>query len=124
MTCSPTISSRDKLKLEGLEVVGNDTARHAEGGVTRYAFRYVLTTTASIRGAEDCAVHRALLRRTGGPEARRHTAGRVGAGTGQRSSRFRSLLPDDQTTYPARDERPATERVRRDSACCSRSASA
>ena len=36
--------SRDKLRLEGLEVVGNDTARHAEGDVTRYEFRYVLTT--------------------------------------------------------------------------------
>lgn len=37
--------SRDKLKLEGLEVVGGDTDRRsAPNGATVYEFRYVLTT--------------------------------------------------------------------------------
>ncbi|HEX9366587.1 MAG TPA: hypothetical protein VF921_08165 [Vicinamibacterales bacterium] len=36
--------SREKLKLDGLDVAGSDTARRVEGGVIRYELRYVLTT--------------------------------------------------------------------------------
>jgi hypothetical protein len=103
--------SRDKLKLEGLDVVGTDTARQADGDVTRYQFRYVLTTyhvgVPVLKIAPFTAryyVKRAGQRLDDAPPAGAvQVPGAVIA--------FRSLLPDDQPTYPARDSRPAVARA-------------
>ena len=106
-------SSRDKLKLEGLEVVGTDTARRAEGDVTRYEFRYLLTTyrvdTPVLRIAPFNA--RYYVRRAGQKLDDAPPAGSVQVPGAVIA--FRSLLPDDQASYPARDARPAAERAGR-----------
>jgi len=105
--------SRDKLKLEGLEVVGTDTARQADGDVTRYQFRYMLTTyrvdTPVLRIAPFNA--RYYVRRAGQKLDDAPPAGSVQVPGAVIA--FRSLLPDDQVTYPARDARPAAERLAR-----------
>jgi hypothetical protein len=105
--------SRDKLKLEGLDVVGTDTARQAEGDVTRYQFRYVLTTyrvdTPALKiGALNA---RYYVKRAGQRLEEAPPAGTVQVPGSVIA--FRSLLPDDQPTYGARDARPAAERASR-----------
>jgi len=105
--------ARDKLKLDGLEVIGSDVVRHAEGDVTRYEFRYVLTTyrvdVPVLKVAPFSA--RYYVKRTGQRLDDAPPAGSVqvpGAVVA-----FRSLLPDDQPTYTARDDRPAAPRAQR-----------
>jgi len=94
---------RDKLKLTGLEVVGTETRRRDEAGVTRYGFDYVLTTyridipTLSIGSFQV----RYYLARAG---QRPEEAAPAGAVTVPAATiAFRSLLPDDQAIYDVRD---------------------
>ena len=102
--------SREKLKLDGLDVAGSDTARRVEGGVIRYELRYVLTTyrvEAPIRTIAPLRI-RYYVTRAGQRSEDSAPAGTVevpGA-----TVAFRSLLPDDQPSYQARDGRPAAER--------------
>jgi hypothetical protein len=105
--------SRDKLKLEGLEVIGTETERKADGDVTRYEFHYVLTTYRVDNPVLKIAPlsARYYVRRAGQRLEEAPPAGTVqvpGAVIG-----FRSLLPDDQPSYPPRDARPAEARASR-----------
>ena len=101
--------SREKLKLGGLDVVGSDNGRQADADAIRYAFHYVLTTyrvdvpTLTIAPLPV----RYYVTRTG------HSGDSAPAGTVQvpaATVAFRSLLPDDQPSYQARDSRPVAAR--------------
>lgn len=118
ITCRPGVDilvddlSRDKLKLTGLEVIGGDTARQTgTGDVIRYEFRYVLTTyrvdvpTLTIAPLPV----RYYARREGDRPADAAPAGIVQVPGG--AIAFRSLLPDDQPSYPVRDSRPVPPRL-------------
>ena len=103
--------SRDKLKLDGLEVVTSDSDRRtsADGGTT-YTFRYVLTTyrtdapTLTIR---PLAVRYAVRR----PGQRLEDA--VPAGEVQVAGAtiaLRSALPDEETVTGIRSDKPPHSR--------------
>ncbi len=100
----------EKLQLRGLEVVGSDNQRRAEGGVIRYQFRYVLTTyrvdlpTLSI-AALPVRYYVARPGQRGADTAPAGTA--LAEGT---TVAFRSLLPDGQLSYPPRDGRAPAAR--------------
>jgi hypothetical protein len=106
--------SREKLSLEGLEVVNTDTVRRTGGDdVIRYEFHYVLTTFRVDVPALKI-----------GPMTVRYYVSRAGqrpdetapAGTLQVPAQivaFRSLLPDDQPSYDIRHSRPAGPRLLR-----------
>jgi hypothetical protein len=103
--------SRDKLKLEGLEIVSSDSTRDAgQDEIIRHEFRYLLTTY-----RVDVATPRI------GPMSVRYYVKRPGqrledsapAGAVQvpaATVAFRSLLPDDQPSYDVRDSQPAAAR--------------
>ena len=100
--------SRDRLALEGLDIVGSDVAREAgPGETTIYRFRYYATTY-----RVDVPVLKIA------PPAVRYyvkRAGQRGAPAGEvrvpgLSIPFRSLLPDDSDEAGLRDDRPATAR--------------
>jgi hypothetical protein len=102
--------AREKLTLGGLEAIGSDLTRQADGDVTQYEFHYQLTT------------YRVdLPTLTIAPLAVRYFVARPGqrpedtppAGTLQvpgTSVALRSLLPDDQPYYEPRDGRPVPAR--------------
>jgi hypothetical protein len=106
--------SRDKLKLEGLEVVDADTTRRtsADGG-TAYSFRYVLTTYRVDAVALTIAplrVRYAIVRsgqrlETAAPAGEAQVPGATIA--------FRSALPDDQNLTGTRSDKPAPVRPAR-----------
>src|SRR5262245_31871638 len=106
--------SRDKLKLEGLEVVDADTNRRgaADGG-TAYSFRYVLTTYRIDAAALTIAplrVRYAIVRagqrlETAAPAGEVQVPGATVA--------FRSVLPDEPDSSGIRsDRRPPTRPMR------------
>lgn len=98
--------SRDKLKLDGLEVIAADSDRRTSpDGGTIYAFRYVLTTyrtDAPILTIRPLAVRYAVRR----PGQRLDDA--VPAGEVQvpgATIAFRSALPDDETVTGIRSDK-------------------
>jgi len=103
--------SRDKLKLDGLDMIGSETERvSGSDDSTRYVFRYTLTTHRVDLPAlkvEPLSV-RYYVKRPGqrlddaAPAGTVQVPGAVVA--------FRSLLPDDQPSYEVRDDRPAAAR--------------
>jgi hypothetical protein len=104
--------SRDKLKLEGLEVIGTDTSRQSLSDDTaRYRFTYELTTYRVDMPALSVApltvryyVHRSGQRLEDSPPAGDvQVPGAVIA--------FRSVLPDDQPSYGIRDARDPQKRA-------------
>lgn len=114
ITCAPGIDvldddlSRDKLKLDGLEVAGTDTGRDAgPGGTTIRTFRYHLTTYKVDQRALKIGDISARYYRVrpgqglegGAPIGEARVPGTVVA--------FRSMLPEDQDTYPLRDDKPS-----------------
>jgi hypothetical protein len=102
---------RDKLKVDGFDIIGGDTVRHADGDeVTHYEFRYVLTTYRTDVPTLTIAplTVRYYIKRGGQRPDDAAPAGSVtvpGAAVA-----FRSLLPDDQVAYPIRDGWPAAVR--------------
>lgn len=117
LKCQPGVDiladdlSPDKLKLDGFEVLGNDTDRNVgPGDTTTYRFRYYLTTynvdpTTLKIGAMDV---RYYIKRPGQRIEDSTQAGEVELPA--LSATVRSLLPDDQKTYSVRDARPAAVR--------------
>ena len=103
--------ARDKLKLDGLDIVSTETERNAEAdAATRYDFRYVLTTYRVDVPALKIAPFqvRYYIKRAGERVDDAAPAGAVqvpGA-----SIAFRSVLPDDQGAADVRDTRVAAER--------------
>ena len=103
--------ARDKLKLEGLDIVSTETERHAEADdVTRYEFRFVLAAyrvdVPTLKIAPFSV--RYYIKRAGQRVEDAAPAGAVqvpGA-----SMAFRSVLPDDQSAAEVRDTRGAAER--------------
>jgi hypothetical protein len=106
--------SREKLSLEGLEVVSTDTVRRTGGDdVTRYEFQYVLTTyrvdVPSLKVGPLTV--RYYVSRAGQRPDETAPAGTVQVPAGVVA--FRSLLPDDQPSYDIRNSRPADPRLLR-----------
>jgi len=105
--------AKDKLKLDGLEVVATETSRHSvSDSVTRYAFTYELTTYRVDRPEVSVAplTVRYYIRRPGQRLDDAPPAGDVvvpGAVIA-----FRSVLPDDQPAYSIRDVRETGQRPR------------
>jgi hypothetical protein len=106
--------SRDKLRLEGLDIIAADSARTAESDdVTRYRFHYLLTTSRVDLPSLTIAplTVRYYLRRAGQRLEDTAPAGDVqvpGTAIG-----FRSVLPDDPATSALRDGRAPAPRLRR-----------
>ena len=113
LTCQPGVDiladdlTPDKLRLDGLKVVGNDTDRQVEpGGLTKYRFRYYLTTysvevpTVTI-GTLDV---RYYVQRPGQRLEDAAPAGEVEVPAA--AVAVRSALPDNQKSYAIRDARP------------------
>jgi hypothetical protein len=117
ITCGPGVDvldddlSRDKLKVEGLEVTGTETTRDAGAGDTTVRrFRYHLTTyRVDQRALKIGEMSVRYYRRRPGqgvegaaPAGEAPVPGVIVA--------FRSALPEDQDTYPLRDRRAAALR--------------
>ena len=112
--------SRDKLRVEGLEVIGGDTSVEREGfsraeqaGTTIYRFRYVLTTYRIDAPALTIAplTVRYAVKRAGQRLEDAAPAGEVqvpGA-----TIAFRSVLPDDETLAGIRSDKPPHARPMR-----------
>lgn len=117
LKCQPGVDiladdlSPDKLKLDGFEVLGNDTDRNVgPGDATTYRFRYYLTTysvdaTTLKIGAMGV---RYYVKRPGQRIEDSTEAGEVQLPA--LVAAVRSLLADDQKTYSVRDARPAAVR--------------
>ena len=103
--------SRDRLALEGLDIVGSDVAREAgPGETTIYRFRYYATTyrvDVPVLKIAPPAV-RYYVKRAGQRPDGAAPAGEVRVPG--LSIPFRSLLPDDGDEAGLRDDRPATAR--------------
>ena len=92
ITCKPNVDvldddlAREKLKLDGLEIVGTETsAATAPDGTTTHRYRYTLTTYhLDTPTLTDRAADRALLRQATGPAAAGRLAGRRSGGAGRR----------------------------------------
>jgi hypothetical protein len=119
IVCAPGIDvldddlSRDKLNLDGLEVTGTEASRDpGPGGTTIRRFRYHLTSYHVDQRALKIAPlsFRYYHTRpgqgidTGTPAGDAEVPGAVVA--------FRSMLPEDQETYPLRDGRTSATRPR------------
>jgi hypothetical protein len=103
--------AKDKLKLEGLEVIGTDTTRQAlTDGVTVYRFGYDLTTYHVDLPALSVAplTVRYYVRRSGQRLEDAPPAGEVQVPGAVIA--FRSVLPDDQPAYSIRDARSTEKR--------------
>jgi len=106
--------SRDRLKLDGLEILENDTDRRTiSGDDTAYTFRYVLTTYRTDMPTLTIAplAVRYAVRRAGEPLVETPPAGEVqvpGAAIA-----LRSALPDDAEVSGIRSDRPPHQRPRR-----------
>ena len=105
--------SRDKLQLEGLELVASDSERRSEpDGTTILRFRYVLTTyrvdLSSLRIAP--LTIRYVVRRAGQPIEGAPPAGDMQAAGATLA--FRSVLADGESTG-IRADRPPEQRPRR-----------
>ena len=104
--------TRDKLPLNGLEIVGADTHRRQDDGLTSYRFDYVVTTYRTDLPAAGVGSFRVryYLARAGqrAEEAEAAPAGAIVVPAV--TIPFRSLLPDDQTTSEVRDSRPVPPR--------------
>lgn len=102
---------RDKLKLEGLEVVDSSTDREsaADGG-TRYRFRYVLTTYRTDTQTLSIAPLRVryAVRRAGQRLEDAAPAGDVEAPGATLA--LRSVLPEDPGTAAIRSDKPPPPR--------------
>jgi hypothetical protein len=117
LTCQPGVDiladdlTPDKLKLDGLKIIGNDTNRSVTpGNVTTYRFRYYLATysvdaTTLTIGALDV---RYYVQRAGQRLEDTAPAGDVEVPAA--AVAVRSLLPDNQKSYAIRDARPAAAR--------------
>jgi hypothetical protein len=103
--------SRDRLALEGFDIVGSDVAREAgPGETTIYRFRYYATTyrvDVPVLKIAPPAVRYYVMRAGQRPEGAA-PAGEVRVPG--LSIPFRSLLPDDAGEAGLRDDRPATAR--------------
>jgi hypothetical protein len=119
ITCAPGVDvldddlSRDRLKVEGLEVTGTETTRDAgAGGTTVRRFRYHLTTyRVDQRALKIDGMSVRYYRKRPGQGLESATP----AGEAQVPDAivaFRSVLPDDQETYLLRDRRAAAVRPR------------
>jgi hypothetical protein len=120
MTCARGVDvladdlSRDKLRLEGLEVVGGDTDRRSgPDGTTIYRFRYVLTTYRVDVPALTIApiTVRYAVRRSGQPIEAAAPAGEVQAPGA--TIAFRSVLAEDENVAGIRSDKPLPVRSRR-----------
>ena len=103
--------SRDRLALEGLDIVGSDVAQEAgPGETTVYRFRYYATTyrvdVPALKIAPPAV--RYYVKRAGQRPDDAAPAGEVRVPG--LSIPFRSLLPDDSDVAGLRDDRPATAR--------------
>jgi len=109
--------SRDKLKTEGLDIIGSETDRQsAPDGATIQRFRFELTTYRTDAQTLKIAPLRVryAVRRAGGRLEDVTTAGEVqvpGA-----TVALRSVLPDDQDPSGIRSDKPPTTRPLRFSA--------
>ena len=103
--------SRDKLKTEGLDIIGSETdSRSALDGATIYRFRYELTTYRTDSQTLKIAplTVRYAVRRAGGRLEDAAPAGDVQVpGT---TVALRSVLPEDQDPSGIRSDKPPTAR--------------
>jgi hypothetical protein len=119
LTCAPGIDvldddlSRDKVKLDGLEITGTESARDAgPNNTTIRTFTYHLTSYHVDQRALTIApmTARYYKKRPGQGIENAAPAGEVqipGAVVA-----FRSMLPEDQENYPLRDSRASGSRPR------------
>jgi hypothetical protein len=119
ITCAPGIDvldddlSRDKLKLDGLEVTGTETTRDpGPGQTTIRRFRYDLTTYHVDQRALRIGEMSVRYYRTRAGERPENMTPAGEAQVPGAVLAFRSMLPDDQDTYPLRDGRAAAARPR------------
>jgi hypothetical protein len=120
ITCAPGVDvldddlSRDKLKVEGLDVTGSETTRDAGAGDTIVRrFRYHLTTYRVDQRALKIGGMSVRYYRKRPGDGARGVEGSTPAGEAQVPGAlvaFRSMLPDDQDAYPLRDRRAAAVR--------------
>lgn len=106
--------SRDKLKVEGLDIIGGDTDRRsAPDGTTIYQFRYVLTTYGIDRPTLKIAplAIRYAVRRAGQRLEDAAPAGEVQVSGA--TIALRSVLPDDQDLSGIRSNKPPHTRAMR-----------
>ena len=119
ITCKPNVDvldddlAREKLKLDGLEIVGTETsAATAPDGTTTHHYRYTLTTyhldTPTLSIAPLTV--RYYVKRPGQRLQDASPAGEVAVPGA--AIAFRSMLPDAQEDYALRDGRPAQPRAR------------
>ncbi len=119
ITCKPNVDildddlAREKLKLDGLEIVGTETsAETAPDGTTTHRYRYTLTTyhlDAPTLTIAPLTV-RYYVKRPGQRLQDAAPAGEVAVPGA--AIAFRSMLPDAQDNYELRDGRPALPRGR------------
>jgi hypothetical protein len=106
--------SREKLKTEGLEVIGSEVDRRsAPDGATVYQFRYVLTTYRTDVAALTIAP---LTVRYAVTRAGQRVEDAAPAGDAQvpgATLAFRSVLPDDQDLSGIRADKPPQARPER-----------
>jgi hypothetical protein len=101
---------RDRLKLTGLDVVSTSTTRRQEGDASRYIADYVLTTYRVDVATPSMGSFpvRYYVTRAGQRPEEAAPAGSVLVPAV--SVAFRSLLPDDEPEYEARDPRAVPAR--------------
>ncbi len=117
ITCAPGIDvldddlSRDKLKLDGLDVTGTEATRDAGPGETTIrTFRYHLTTYHVDQRALKIGAMSARYYRTRPGQGIENAAPAGEVQVPGAVIAFRSMLPEDQDSYPLRDGRAAGAR--------------
>jgi len=99
--------SRDKLKTEGLDVIGGETARRAgPDNTTVYQFHYVLTTYRTDVATLKIAPLRVRYAVTRAGQRREDAAPAGEVQVPGADIAFRSVLPDDQDLPGIRSEQP------------------
>ena len=104
--------AREKLKLDGLEVIGSESTRETAGdGTTTHRYRFELTTYKLDGGQLRVAPLnvRFYVKRPGQRLQDAAPAGEVVVPGAVVS--FRSMLPDEQESYDLRDRRAASVRA-------------
>jgi hypothetical protein len=119
LTCAPGIDvldddlSRDKVKLDGLEITGTEATRDpGPAGATIRTFKYHLTTYHVDQRALTIAPMSARYYKTRPGQGIENAAPAGEVQIPGAVIAFRSMLPEDQDAYPLRDSRAAAPRPR------------
>jgi hypothetical protein len=93
---------RDRLKLTGLDIVSSNTTRHQDGDLARYVADYVLTTYRVDVPAPSIGSFAVRYYATRPGQRPEEAAPEGSILVPEVAVAFRSLLPDDQPVYEAR----------------------